>query len=61
MKKSILSIGKALNRVEQKEVSGGFGVFFDSCSSITVRFQCTRSPECAWGGSSCYTKTPHIV
>ncbi len=39
MKKQILNIGKALNKTEQKEVSGGFPglpIFGDECSSFNI-------------------------
>ncbi|SNR89022.1 hypothetical protein [Dokdonia pacifica] len=61
MKKQLLNFGKALSSSEQKKINGGFGVFFDSCSNITTSQECLSNPTCAWNGSSCYTKTPHIV
>ncbi len=60
MKKSVLNIGKLLSKEEQKSVSGGFGVFFNTCPGYT-KFECLSRPQCAWNGKSCITDTPHIV
>lgn len=43
MKKSILHIGRALNKVEQVQIQGGsFYVYF--CSSQTEGYQCWLPP-----------------
>ncbi|WP_299683966.1 hypothetical protein [uncultured Dokdonia sp.] len=62
MLKSISNLGKELSKTEKKQINGGFGdVFFDSCSGIEIRFECLSNPTCGWNGTSCYTKTPHII
>ena len=61
MKKSILNIGKVLNKQEQKEVAGGFGgVFFRYCRAVTSS-ECNRSPQCQWSAGVCINTNPHIV
>ncbi|AUC16698.1 hypothetical protein BTO06_16770 [Tenacibaculum sp. SZ-18] len=60
MKKSILTLGKSLSKEAQQSVSGGFGVFFNTCPGKT-EFECLRRPQCAWMGNKCVTDTPHIV
>ena len=40
MKKSILNIGKALNKAEQKEINGGRRLASGPCS-------CTQTSDCA--------------
>lgn len=60
MKKSILNLGKSLNKKEQQSVSGGFGVFFNTCPGYTQE-ECITKPQCAWNGRACVTDTPHIV
>ncbi len=62
MLKSILNLGKELNKSEKEQINGGFGgVFFDYCSNIVLQHECVANPACAWNGNECYTKTPHIV
>ncbi|PKH50664.1 hypothetical protein CXF68_08130 [Tenacibaculum sp. Bg11-29] len=42
MKKSILNLGKALNKAEQKEINGGIG--FGSCTGSGSRC-CVQTPR----------------
>lgn len=61
MKKQLLNLGKALSSAEQKEVNGGLsGIRPDSCSLLTLRYECLSDPRCAWNGTSCYTDVPYI-
>jgi len=60
MKKSIVNLGKSLSKQQQQSISGGFGVFFNTCPGKTEH-ECISSPQCAWNGRGCITDTPHIV
>ena len=48
MKKSILNLGKALNKAEQKEVNGGIGG-----SSCHRSFLCADASDCTDDGDLC--------
>lgn len=61
MKKTIINLGKSLSKEDQKKVSGGFGVFFNTCPGYRTEFECSKRPQCAWNGERCITDTPHIV
>jgi hypothetical protein len=54
MKKSILNIGKALSRAEQKLVFGGSGPCRDSYPNQGTGCKCQRNDQCSSGncGSS---------
>lgn len=52
MKKSILSLGSALNRAQQKEISGGFGPLKPSRCCDPAMACCTTS-SLAQNNSSC--------
>ncbi len=59
MKKSILNLGKALNKAEQKNVSGGFNLTsHDSCSGPNIGFPGKKCPP----GAICVGgKCRHVV
>ncbi|WP_299161215.1 hypothetical protein [uncultured Tenacibaculum sp.] len=43
MKKSILNLGKTLNKAEQKSISGGFGVNFIGSICYTSQSRCNSA------------------
>ena len=45
MKKSILNIGNALNKAEQKSINGGSPAY---CRAITNGIVCDADPACFW-------------
>lgn len=47
MKKSILNLGKALKKAEQKEVKGGLG-FFHACDNVNIKSICDSREDCIW-------------
>ncbi|WP_299678619.1 hypothetical protein [uncultured Tenacibaculum sp.] len=47
MKKSILNIGKALNKAEQKNINGGFGELFIGSSCYTTQSRCNSAMAAA--------------
>ncbi len=66
MKKSILNLGKALNKAEQQEIKGNLGLTpalpFGSCFSITNSNQCGRTRGCQWYNSCyCGPTSPHLA
>lgn len=52
MKKSILNLGKALNRAEQKEISGGFGI---------VPHLCVSNQKCVTDDDCCFGESCHLI
>lgn len=59
MKKSLLNLGKALSKSEQKEIHGGIGGFdVCRCSSNYVlegnSFECSYEPKGGFPGARCY-------
>ncbi len=70
MAKSILSIGKILNKNEQKYIHGGLG-YFHSCDVVNIESICNAREECYWipsltgNGGYCNlrdnNKIPHLV
>jgi hypothetical protein len=64
MKKSILNLGKALQKKEQQQINGGFGS--SNCFSITTSYECVRAFGCNWygcsgSGSYCGPNYPHLA
>jgi hypothetical protein len=55
MKKSILSIGKTLNRTEQREINGGLGGVCACTSNYTQTSQneCEFTPRGGFPGAIC--------
>ena len=51
MKNSILNLGKALNKAEQKEINGGSAIFCNSSADCCSGFYCEQS-ICVSSGSS---------
>jgi hypothetical protein len=47
MKKSILNVGRALNKSEQKSINGGLG-FYHSCDNVNDQHICEQREECIW-------------
>jgi len=58
MKKSILTIGHALKKDEQKQINGGFGS--SGCLGITDEVECDNTFGCNWAGCYCASHKPHI-
>ena len=59
MKKSILNIGKALDKTEQKQINGGFG--FSNCFDIPDQNSCDYTLGCNWYGCYCGPTYPHTA
>ncbi|WP_299107118.1 hypothetical protein [uncultured Tenacibaculum sp.] len=59
MKKSILTLGKSLNKTEQKNINGGF--FTNNCFDITDSSSCNRKRGCQWYGCYCGPNSPHFA
>jgi hypothetical protein len=58
MKKSILNLGKALQRKEQKQINGGTNT---NCLSIDNEFECNNTRTCQWSGCYCAPNYPHLA
>ena len=51
MKKSILNLGKILNKAEQKQINGGMGLVLVSCHNLFLcQYDCSEGEVCAIPG-----------
>lgn len=55
MKKSILNLGEALNKAEQREINGGMGEICACTSNYTQvsQHECTFTPRGGFPGALC--------
>ena len=59
MKKSILNLGKALNKAEQKKLMGGWKQCYNSTQNCCVRYDAGCNIfECATSGEFAYPLCP---